>query len=118
MVPPEARHNISNHPNKVRMLVLETDEPHPDTQNEAGSFGDVLDSLFKKAGENHDPKLGVETVMQYVVEDDGGRVPTPEEITEDIHAILITGSVYDAHGDDSWILKLMELIKRTNIPAK
>ena len=56
--------------------------------------------------------------MQYVVEDDGGRVPTPEEITKDIHAILITGSVYDAHGDDLWILKLMELIKRMSIFTK
>lgn len=93
------------------MLVLETDEPHPDTQKETGSFGDVLNQLFQKAGEEHDPKLGIETVMQYVVEPDGGKIPAKEEIGEDIHAILITGSVYDAHGNDEWILHLMDLIR-------
>lgn len=99
------------HADKVRMLVLETDEPHPDTQKEKGSFGEVMNELFQKAGEEHDPKLGIETMMQYIVEEDGGKVPKKEEITEDIHAILITGSVFDAHGDNEWIHKLMDLIR-------
>ncbi|KAF2009886.1 class I glutamine amidotransferase-like protein [Aaosphaeria arxii CBS 175.79] len=111
MAPPEARLIPNDHPEKVRMLVLETDEPHPDTQREKGSFGDVLNELFVKAGEEHDPKLGIETVMQYVVEPDGGKIPKKEEIGDDVHAILITGSVYDAHGDDEWVMKLMDLIK-------
>ncbi|KAF1952800.1 class I glutamine amidotransferase-like protein [Byssothecium circinans] len=118
MAPPEARIVTSDHPDKVRMLVLETDEPHPDTQREKGSFGEVLADLLKRAGDEHDPSLGIETVMQYVVEPDGGKIPKPEEITDDIHAILITGSVYDAHGEDPWVHKLMDFIKHvwTNRP--
>ncbi|KAH7379247.1 class I glutamine amidotransferase-like protein [Phaeosphaeria sp. MPI-PUGE-AT-0046c] len=111
MAPPEARQITSDHPEKVRMLVLETDEPHPDTQKEKGSFGDILNDLLVKAGEAHEPKLAIETVMQYIVEPDGGQIPKKEEITDDIHAILITGSVWDAHGDDEWIHKLMDLLR-------
>lgn len=93
------------------MLVLETDETHPETQKEKGSFGVVLNELLKKAGDSHKPNLGIETAMQYVVEPEGGAVPKIEEIGDDIHAILITGSCWDAHGDDEWIHKLMRLIK-------
>jgi GMP synthase-like glutamine amidotransferase len=93
------------------MLVLETDEPHPDTQMERGSFGDILNQLLVEAGEAHSPKLAIETAMQYIVEPEGGQIPEKEEITDDIHAILITGSEWDAHGDDEWIHKLMDLIR-------
>jgi hypothetical protein len=111
MVPPAARTIVSDHPDKVRMLVLETDEPHPDTQEEKGSFGDILNELLANAGEAHRPKLGIETMMQYIVEPEGGAIPKKEEITDDIHAILITGSEWDAHGDDKWIHELMDLIR-------
>ncbi|KAF2874715.1 class I glutamine amidotransferase-like protein [Massariosphaeria phaeospora] len=111
MVPPAARTIAKDRPEKVRMLVLETDETHPDTYEEKGSFGEILHDLLQKAGAEHDPQLGIETMMQYVVEDDGGRVPEPADITDDIHAILITGSEYDAHGDVKWVLKLVDLIQ-------
>ena len=113
MVPPIAQNRtlLSNHPDKVRMLVLETDETHPDTQKETGSFGVVLGELLKKDGDEHKPSLGIETAMQYVVEPEGGAIPKLEEIGDDVHAILITGSCWDAHGDDPWILKLIEFIK-------
>ncbi|KAF1925371.1 class I glutamine amidotransferase-like protein [Didymella exigua CBS 183.55] len=102
---------VSKHKDKVRMLVLETDETHPDTQKEVGGFGEVFNNLFTKAGDDHDPQLGIETMMQYIVEPDGGEVPGPNDIPEDLHAILITGSEWDAHGDDEWIHKLMDFIK-------
>jgi len=95
------------------MLVLETDEPHPDTQEEKGSFGEILNELLAKAGEAHKPKLAIETAMQYIVKPEGGSIPNKEEITDDIHAIIITGSEWDAHGDDPWIHELMDLIRRT-----
>lgn len=104
----------SEHPDKVRMLVLETDDPHPETQEEIGSFGEVLNEVLVRAGEQHDPKLAISTIIHYAVEPRGGRIPEPSEITDDIHAILITGSVYDAHSNDAWVLKLMDLIKRTS----
>ncbi|KAL9005308.1 MAG: hypothetical protein Q9188_001899 [Gyalolechia gomerana] len=95
---------------KIRMLVLETDEQHPDDHRESGSFGDVLDALFKKAGHAHDPPLDIETVIRFIVEEKGGAVPKASDL-QDIHAILITGSMYDAHGDNPWILKLVDLIQ-------
>jgi len=97
------------------MLVLETDEVHPDTEKETGSFGVILSELLTKAGNEHDPSLGIETVMQYVVEPEGGKVPSVENIGDDIHAILITGSCWDAHGDDEWIHKLMKFIRGKDI---
>lgn len=100
----------SEAPNKVRMMVFETDDPHPDTEREKGSFGQVFDKLFKTAGDNHDPPLGIETAMKFVVEPKGGKVPSVDDL-KDVHAILITGSMFDAHGDDEWILKLMKLLK-------
>jgi hypothetical protein len=96
------------------MLVLETDDLHPETQKEKDGFGGVLGELFKEAGDDHDPCLGIETVIRYIIEDKGGSVPKPEEIGDDIHAILITGSVYDAHSNVEWIVKLMDLIKRAS----
>lgn len=51
------------------MLVLETDEPHPDDVREKGSFGEILDRFFTKAGQNHEPPLSVETEMHFVVDD-------------------------------------------------
>ncbi|KAJ4986008.1 gmp synthase [Stagonosporopsis vannaccii] len=93
------------------MLVLETDETHPDTQKEIGGFGEVFNNLFIRAGDKHDPQLGIETMMQYIVEPEGGEVPGPGDIPEDLHAILITGSEWDAHGDDPWIHKTMDFIR-------
>lgn len=98
-------------PDKVRMLVLETDEPHPETVRRQGTYGAIFDELFTKAGSSHSPPLEIETTMTYVVEDDGGAVPTVSDIGTDVHAILVTGSMYDAHGDDAWILKLLELLR-------
>ena len=106
----EVRVKPARYDDHVRMLVLETDEQHPDDHKESGTFGDVLDSLFKKACDKHDPPLGVETVIRFVVEDKGGSVPKLEEM-EDVHCILITGSMYDAHGDNPWILKLVDFIQ-------
>lgn len=99
----------------VRLYILETDEPHPDTQAERGSFGNVLHELFTEAGSLHRPPLKVEAEMHYVVEDgseNAGHVPTADEIPEDTRAILITGSMYDAHSDDKWILKLIKLLQQ------
>jgi hypothetical protein len=95
------------------MVVLETDEPHPDDHHEKGSLGEILHQHFDKAGQSHDPPLGVETDMVFVVKEKGGRIPRIEEF-EGVQGVLITGSMYDAHGDDQWILDLLELLKSTS----
>lgn len=94
----------------VRIMVLETDTPHPDTESEKGSFGEILHHHFSKAGKDHHPRLGVETDQVFVVGDEGGRVPKYGEF-EGFDGLLITGSMYDAHGDNEWILKLLELLR-------
>ncbi|PWN94990.1 class I glutamine amidotransferase-like protein [Tilletiopsis washingtonensis] len=99
----------------IRMLVLETDEPHPKTAAKRGSFGDIFHSLFARAGDAHAPALGIETDMHFVVDDASqghtGRVPRADEVPADVRAILITGSMYDAHGDDEWIGALLALLR-------
>jgi len=96
------------------MLVLETDDPHPEAEEQKGSYGEILDTLFKKAAGNHNPRLEIETDTHFVVDDPEndkhGHVPKASEIPESVKAILITGSMYDAHGTDPWILRLMELL--------
>jgi GMP synthase-like glutamine amidotransferase len=102
-------------PDQVHMLVFETDDAHPETQDRKGSFGDIFDDLFKRAGDEHSPPLKVTTSIHYVVDDPSndkhGHVPTVAEIGADVHAILITGSMYDAHGDEPWVRTLVELLR-------
>lgn len=99
----------------IKILILETDEPHPKIQNSKGSYAEILTEHFKKAGKKHDPPLEIEVDMHFVVDDKendkDGRVPKAEEIDEDIQGVLITGSMYDAHGDEQWIMDLMTFLK-------
>ncbi|KAL4919034.1 class I glutamine amidotransferase-like protein [Aspergillus aurantiobrunneus] len=94
----------------VRILVLETDIPHPDTYSERGSFGQILHGHFTKAGRAHHPPLGVETDQVFVVSEQGGRVPTVQDFAT-FDGLLITGSVYDAHANNEWILALLSVLK-------
>ncbi|KAH6843357.1 class I glutamine amidotransferase-like protein [Chaetomium sp. MPI-CAGE-AT-0009] len=94
----------------VRMMVLETDEPHPETKSRRGTFGDILHHHFAKAGDDHDPPLGIETDTRYVITEKGGTMPKAHEF-DNCEALLITGSVYGAHGNDPWILDLLALLK-------
>lgn len=94
----------------VRLMVLETDLPHPDTYSERGSFGQILHNHFSLAGRAHHPPLGVETEQIFVVTEQGGRMPSAQEF-DSFDGLLITGSVYDAHGENPWILELLSLLK-------
>jgi hypothetical protein len=94
----------------LRVMCLETDKPHPETQDEKGSFGQILHNHFSKAGESHHPPLGVETDQVFVVTEQGGRIPKYEEF-DGFDGLLITGSMFDAHGDNEWILQLLELLR-------
>jgi len=54
--------------------------------------------------------------MQYIVEDpekgNHGHVPTFDETPSNTRAIIITGSMYDAHGSNPWIHELLSLLKQ------
>ncbi|TQS33659.1 hypothetical protein Golomagni_05987 [Golovinomyces magnicellulatus] len=91
-------------------MVLETDTPHPDTYSQKGSFGEILHDHFAKAGSAHKPPLAIETDQIFVVTEQGGRIPRKEEF-DGFDGLLITGSLYDAHGDNPWILELLQLLK-------
>jgi len=106
--------SVANDPDAVHILVLETDEPHPETKDRKGSFGAIFHDLFTKAGAAHKPPLKVSTSEHYVVDDPDnqkyGNVPKASEIPESVRAICLTGSMYDAHGNEPWVLKLVELL--------
>lgn len=53
----------------VKILVLETDETHPDTMKEKGGFGVIFHELMTEAGNSHEPPLNVEIDMHFVVHD-------------------------------------------------
>ena len=96
----------------VHLLMLETDEPHPETQDRKGSFGRIFHDLLTEAGSQPDPPLKITTAMLYIVDDPDndkrGHVPVESAISEDTTAMLITGSVYDVHGNDRSILQLLD----------
>lgn len=104
------------------MLVLETDSPHPEIKDDKGTYSEILNSLFKDAGKEHDPPLKIETEMHYVVDDPEndhhGHVPQVSDIDPSIKAILITGSMYDAHGDNPWIKQLLQFLRALWIERK
>ncbi|CAJ2510418.1 Uu.00g051210.m01.CDS01 [Anthostomella pinea] len=95
---------------KIRMMVLETDDPHPETHDEKGSYSEILHRHFVEAGKSHNPPLGVETDRRFVVRDKGGKVPKFEDF-EGVHSVLITGSMFDAEGDNPWIIELLDLLR-------
>ncbi|KAH7304078.1 class I glutamine amidotransferase-like protein [Stachybotrys elegans] len=90
----------------VRIFVLETDETHPERE----SFGELLHKHFSEAGKKHHPPLGVETEQRFVVTSKGGTIPAVDDF-DGYDGLLITGSRFDAHGNDQWILDLLELLK-------
>ncbi|KAK4223042.1 hypothetical protein QBC38DRAFT_60956 [Podospora fimiseda] len=95
----------------VRMIVLETDEPNRGTQSRRGPFGEILHHHFAAAGKAQDLFLGIETDRRFVVTEKGGTMSKFSDF-EDYHVVLITGSIYDADGDNPWILELLGLLKK------
>lgn len=113
------------------MLVLETDYTFKSvSERKGGTVGKILHDVFAEAGRQHEPPckntittfytreptrltfnlVEIETIMKFVVEDEGGQIPPVNDL-DDINAVLLTGSKYDAHGDDKWILKLLKWIQ-------
>ncbi|KAL2177505.1 uncharacterized protein P884DRAFT_200553, partial [Thermothelomyces heterothallicus CBS 202.75] len=73
-------------------------------------FGEILHHHFLDAGNAHDPPLGIETDIRYVISEKGGLMPKFQDF-KNCHALLITGSTYSASGNDPWILELLTLLK-------
>ena len=92
---------------RIHLLVLETDTPLPKIYKERGSFTDIFHELFEKAGKSLKPPIDVETSSYYVV---GDEADYPASL-DGVDAILLTGSKYDAHGNDPWIHKLISFTR-------
>lgn len=75
---------ISKARETVKMLVLETDQTDPNTMEESGSFGQIIDRLFTTAGNNHEPPLGIEVEMLFVVEDEVSPANFPKSARDKI----------------------------------
>lgn len=98
--------------NKLRILALEVDSVFETTRERRGTFGDIFHELFTTAGAEHNPPLEVETIGRFVVEPEGGAIPDVIELEKlDVHAVVFSGSKYDAHSDDPWILNLVKWIQ-------
>ena len=99
-------------PHKIRVMVLEVDSVLDTTKARRGTFGDIFNELFAAAAAEHDPPLEAETFIRFVVEPEGGTIPDLEELERnDIHAVAFSGSKYDAHANDEWILRLVKWIQ-------
>jgi hypothetical protein len=107
----------SDHAERITILVLETDSVFPDTKARKGTFGHIFHEVFAQAGREHDPAIEVETRMKFVVADEGGDVPVDLDILDGVQGVLITGSKWDAHGDQAWILGLLDWVRGACAPA-
>jgi hypothetical protein len=94
-------------PQQIHLLVLETDTPLPKIYKERGSFADIFHELFQKAAKSMKPPVQVETSSYYVVGDE----PDYPASLDGVNAILLTGSKFDAHGNDKWIHKLISFTR-------
>ena len=66
--------------------------------------------MLARSHKEHYPPLGVETGQIFVVTEKGGRMPSYRDF-EGFDGLLITGSMYDAHGNNQWILDLLHLLE-------
>ena len=106
---PSATGPATGPPQQIHLLVLETDTPLPKVSKERGSFADIFHDLFAKAGKSLKPPVEVQTSSYYVV---GDEAEYPASL-DGVNAILLTGSKYDAHGNDPWIHKLISFTRGT-----
>jgi len=82
----------------VRIGILETAALEPGVKNKYGSYAEMFQCLF----------LSVDNQVEFnVYQVINGQYP---ESIDECDAFLITGSKFDAHGDEPWILKLRDYI--------
>lgn len=102
--------NKDEEPRAIRLLVLEAEEPHPEIQDRRGRYHDMFHELFSNAGARENPPIKVKSDARYIVEEENP-LPTMEEMREKYDGVVISGSNYDAHGNNEWILKLVSWLQ-------
>ncbi|TVY46928.1 putative glutamine amidotransferase-like protein [Lachnellula occidentalis] len=94
----------------LRIAVLECGAPLPKTASKYGGYGGVFKALLNSAADALSyPGLSSSSGLQITNFD----VEIAQEYPslEDIDAILITGSKYNAFDNDAWILKLVAFVE-------
>ncbi|RPA75908.1 GMP synthase [Ascobolus immersus RN42] len=100
----------SRHRQQVKLLVLETDVTLEPVQDSHGSYADLFEKTFKRVAKEQDPPIDIKVHSIYIVGEHHCNLPSEDEL-QNYNAVLITGSKYDAHGDDKWILELQAWIR-------
>lgn len=91
----------------LHICILETDTPAKG-ESKHDSYGRIFEELFQSAGKNLKPQSEIRVSSAYVVEGE-----YPKDLGE-IDGIVITGSKYDAHDEETqWILDLVTWLKTT-----
>ena len=103
---------------KIRLAILECDEPHPIVRKEFGSYAQIFETLLDAGAQamgrpelspNYpDQEKGLLDVSVCHVVDRVEEYPP----LEDVDALLMTGGKYNAFDDTPWILKLVEYTKQ------
>jgi GMP synthase-like glutamine amidotransferase len=92
----------------LRLAILEADTPVPAANARYQGYFGVFKHLFARAV-SPQPLESVLTVTGHdVVHNPGSAYPS----LDDIDAILITGSKYNAFDDDDWIITLVEYVRK------
>jgi hypothetical protein len=107
---------LSTMSTSIRLLILETDTPLPPIHSERGGYAAIFQELLRKVGGELSPPIDVHVTPCYVVGNndpsspEDGALPDISECAT-YNGVLITGSKYDAHGNNPWILKLVQWIQ-------
>ncbi|KAK3174562.1 hypothetical protein OEA41_001808 [Lepraria neglecta] len=113
-------------PSPIRIAVLEADVPINYTRAKYGSYGAVFTSLLHKAADAWNiPRERLEITGWDVINSEGAQDGKVEEMRgewnwkrrkgypkmEDVDAVLITGSRYNAFDNDPWVVRLVDFVK-------
>ena len=95
----------------LRIAVLECDTPLDSIRGRYGGYGRIFKALLE-AGAINDPRLSVQPNhgLEITKFDVVGTEQYPN--LDDIDAVLLTGSKYNAFDNDPWIVKLVEFTRR------
>jgi GMP synthase (glutamine-hydrolysing) len=93
----------------LHFALLKNDTPLPDVVKKVGDYGKQFPTIFKKAADNKD--LTITWDFFDVVNEQA--YPSFKDIESGkYNAIVLTGSRYNAHDNDAWILKQVEFNRK------
>jgi hypothetical protein len=92
----------------LRLAILEADTPVPAANEKYGGYFGVFKHLFSRAVSPAHLESELTLTGHDVVHNPDSAYPS----LDDVDAILITGSKFNAFDDDAWILTLVEFVRK------